>query len=519
MIYLQKGGEFDLRKAGECFSLAGCYELAAEAYAKGNLFAECLSACYEGKCFNNGIRYIEYWKQQSASTDDVTERYKDLDKIEQNFSESCAKYYHKNSHNVSMMKYVRSFQTMELKRNFLKSMDCFEDLYFLEEDLANFMEAQEVLKLLGDLNHEINRLRKGKCFRDASLFILAYILSCSLWGFKSNGWPLKSFPQKEYLESKAISIAEEEDSIHFNEFVREVVKVLSHEQSNVFELIQCFRTSRKHKCLMGEFLSVRKLLDAHFQVHPSEYEWEQELPVDLKKHSEEIFLQNQVTATTLFYIWNVFKNNILDVLESLDCLEREDFSECKHTVEFCLNYFGVRRLSNNINVTYLLLNPDAKWVESIDERFGLQNGKAVTLDTRCIVSASRTYWRGELVSIGMRALEALGGLYKTSVVESLSGFCQSTCLTCMFDMVKFFIDSKSLVVKSDFPWALNSFVELSFRYFEIVFSLDSQSSLSENMISIRGTTLSQNLLEEVITRNISRKNELTYGQIGEVVMI
>ncbi|KAL2459870.1 uncharacterized protein Fot_54614 [Forsythia ovata] len=47
-IYLEKSGESDLRKAGECFTLAGCYRLAADVYGKGNFFTECLSVCYKG---------------------------------------------------------------------------------------------------------------------------------------------------------------------------------------------------------------------------------------------------------------------------------------------------------------------------------------------------------------------------------------------------------------------------------------------------------------------------------------
>ncbi|KAL2559465.1 uncharacterized protein Fot_04204 [Forsythia ovata] len=512
------GSESHLRKAGDCFTLAECYKLAAEAYSKGNFFAECLSACYEGKCFNKGLQYIGYWKHQSSSTDVMMGRFKDLDKIEQSFLESCAKYFHKVTDNVSMMRYVKAFQTMESKRNFLKSLDCLEELFFLEEESANFMEAVEIAELLGDLRRGVARLRKARNFRDATLLILAYMLSFSLWGYGSTGWPLKSFPRKEELKNKAMSFAKEE-STGFYKFVCKVFKVLSHEQSNVFELMQCYRASQKHKSLMTEFLSVRKLLDAHFRVHPSKYEWEDELPIDLKKYSEERIFQNQVSARTLFYLWNVFKENILDILESLDCLERQGYSKCKHTVEFCLNYFGIQRLSNNINVTYLLLHPDSEWVENIDERFMRPNRKVVILGTRHFVSAFKNYWHREVLSVGLRVLEALAALYNFSMVNSLSNFCQCTSLTLIFDITKFLIDFNSHDFKNAPTRQLHNFVELSFKYFDIVFPLDSRMSLSENIISLRGTELSRNFLEEVIARNINTENELTYGQIGRAVMI
>ncbi|XP_034698183.1 TPR and ankyrin repeat-containing protein 1-like [Vitis riparia] len=50
-IYMEKCGEPMLDKAGECFSLARCYKSAAEAYAKGNYFSECLAVCIKGRLF------------------------------------------------------------------------------------------------------------------------------------------------------------------------------------------------------------------------------------------------------------------------------------------------------------------------------------------------------------------------------------------------------------------------------------------------------------------------------------
>ncbi|XP_059444854.1 uncharacterized protein LOC132176609 [Corylus avellana] len=40
-LYLEQCGESELKRAGECFSLAGCYELAADVYARGYFFSDC----------------------------------------------------------------------------------------------------------------------------------------------------------------------------------------------------------------------------------------------------------------------------------------------------------------------------------------------------------------------------------------------------------------------------------------------------------------------------------------------
>nr|GEX50632.1 UvrD-like helicase, ATP-binding domain, P-loop containing nucleoside triphosphate hydrolase [Tanacetum cinerariifolium] len=54
-IYLHKCGKIDV--AAECFTLAECYSEAAEAYAKGYQFFNCLSVCEKGKLFDRVAVY------------------------------------------------------------------------------------------------------------------------------------------------------------------------------------------------------------------------------------------------------------------------------------------------------------------------------------------------------------------------------------------------------------------------------------------------------------------------------
>jgi hypothetical protein len=118
---LEKCGEVALKKAGECFTLAGCYEQAAKVYAKGNYFSECLSVCTKGKFFDLGLHYIGSWKHHDLQGSD-SPMGQEIEKIEQDFLESCALSYYDIKDNDSMMKYVRAFISMDSRRNFLKSL-------------------------------------------------------------------------------------------------------------------------------------------------------------------------------------------------------------------------------------------------------------------------------------------------------------------------------------------------------------------------------------------------------------
>uniref|UniRef100_A0A5B7AK63 Uncharacterized protein n=1 Tax=Davidia involucrata TaxID=16924 RepID=A0A5B7AK63_DAVIN len=413
-----------------------------------------------------------------------------------------------------MMKYVRAFHSMDLRRNFLKSLDCLDELLLLEDESGNFLEAAEIAKLRGDILLEADLLGKAVHFKEASLLILWHVLANSLWVSGSRGWPLKQFKHKEELLAKAKLLAKKESDI-FYEVVCTEVNILSNEQTKLPELKQYFNASRQHKSVRGEILSVRKILDAHLHSDTSKYEWESELVVDLIKHAEDRISQNQLSVETLIYFWNLWKDNIVKIFEYL---ETQDVSKYVSYGEFCLNYFGIRRRFKNLNMVYLLLNSDADWVRDIDDRF-IQSRKLVFADARQFVSAARSHWGAELLDVGTKVLKTFEALYNFSTMNSLSLFCQSMCLIHIFEVTKFLMESKFLGNKyHDTRTTLQNFLKLSTGYLEKVFPLDWRKSLTENMISLRGTELSRKLLEEVIRGNL-KGGELTYGQIGRVVTV
>ncbi|KAL0377148.1 UNVERIFIED_CONTAM: TPR and ankyrin repeat-containing protein 1 [Sesamum calycinum] len=505
----------ELRKAGECFSLAGSYEIAANVYAQGFFFEDCLSACTKGNLFDLALHNIEYWKQQASGSSGTVTGFGNIDKIAQEFLEKCALGCYSKSDNASLMKFVRAFPTMESKRNFLKSLDCLEELLILEEELLNFNEAADIAKCLGDILREVDLLEKAEEFASASLLILSHVLSSSLWASGSQGWPLKSFPGKQELLTKAMSLAQRVSGTFHASLCAEA-KILSNEHKSLSELMQCHISSKQYESHVGEVLSIRKLLDAHFRKKTAKYELEPELHIDPTLCIDRIS-KNQVSGGTLVYVWYLWKLHSLEIFECLDTLERLDFIRCEGTVKLCFSYFGVR-LRHDLSVTCLLLNPDAAWVRNVDKRFMLRHRNVVTLDARHFASAARKYWHQELLPVGLRVLEALHALYKCSLVNPLSKYYQSVYLTCIFDITKFF-ESNSLDIKKDDTRKLENFLQLSTKYFEIVFPFDPRLSLSEDIISLRESEPSKNLLEEIISRNLGTRNELTYGQIGRVVMI
>ncbi|XP_060209393.1 uncharacterized protein LOC132636503 isoform X2 [Lycium barbarum] len=511
-IYLEKCGNPELVKAAECFTLAGCYEHAARIYAKGNYLSECLSVCTKGKCFDLGLKYVEYWKHDAAQCSTLGKRAEEIDKIEGEFLENCAFNYFELNDRGSMMKFVKAFPSIDMKRNFLKSRGCLDELLLLEEELGNFTEAAEIARMEGDILREADITGKAGDFDKASSLVLLYVLSNSLWISGNKGWPLKSFPEKKELLEKAKSFAKLGSNF---ETTHTVVKVLSDESSDWSGLKHIFIASQKCESLIGEFLCCRKILDVHFENHAAKYVWDDNSSVNILS-SEELIMSSQVSVRTLLHFWNLWRKTIFDLLESLQGLEIKDFGEYNSFCNFCLSYFGARKQLNDINVTYALLHPAAEWVKKIQQSFIRRSKKTVFIDARHFIYAARRHWHTELLIVGLKVLETLESIYK-SAATSLSLFQQSMCLLNIYEIAKLLSESKDLDSKS-FEWKIRNFLTLSTKYFEKAFPLDPRQSLVDNMISLRRKELSRDLLQEFIHQDINTRGP-SYGQIGRVVMI
>nr|XP_043619846.1 TPR and ankyrin repeat-containing protein 1-like [Erigeron canadensis] len=499
-----------INTAAECFTLAGCYNDAAEAYAKGDQVSNCLSVCKKGKLYDKGLQYIEYWKEH------LCVRTKEIEQTEQRFLESCALDCHEHKDLISMMKFVRAFCSMESKRVFLRSLGCLDDLLLLEEESGKLLDAVELARSLGYVLKEADLLEKAGHCREAAVLLLWYVFFSSLWENGGRGWPLKQFSKKDDLCEKARSIANM-TSDHFYDFVCNELEVLSDQQTSLPELKKVLLTSQKNKSLRGEILSIRKILDSHFHIHFSKYFWEDELPSDITEHCENRIFQSCVSVRTLVFYWNLWKENVMNIFQSIECLVNEEPNKHEGFADFILSYFGVRNQCVDGNMVYLLVNKDVDWIRTAGNNNLLTEGKLIFMNISQLVFAIRSYWQLELLSVGMKVLLKLEGLYKSK--SNASAFHQSTSLVHIFEVSKFLSECPCLKLASPDKKKLQSFLDISAQYFDFVFPLDWRRSVTEDMLSLRETDLSLKLLDENILQNVSNNGYISYRTIGRVMMV
>ena len=293
-------------------------------------------------------------------------------------------------------------------------------------------------------------------------------------------------------------------------------EILLNGQDKLAGLNHHMDASPRHKSIIGEVLSARKIVDAHLSSRTDKYFWEKELTGDVVKHSKDCISRNQVSIDSLAYYWILWKENILHIIESVGCLETPEFNSY---VVLCFTCLGVWRLYQNLNPIYVLLVPDADWVRGLDKRHLKTYNKLVSIDAHQLIPAAQNYWSSELLSVGIKVLEKVKELLKFPPKNSDSTFFQCRALTLIYDVARNLLDSKCLKPRYQDMLTLQKLVTFSTgEYVAYIFPLDGRNLLRQNMISLRRTDASKNMLNQVIVEYASSKNELSYGQIGRITM-
>ncbi|KAM7484789.1 hypothetical protein LguiA_000798 [Lonicera macranthoides] len=473
-----------------------------------------------GEVIEFGLQFVQNWKKNAPTGLERVKASHELTTIEQELLERCARYYHDRKDNESMMRYVSSFQSIDLRRAFLKSLNCLDELLLLEEEQGNFLEASEIAEQKGDLLCKSNLLEKSGNFKEASEVILWYVLAESLWALGSEGWPLKQFSQKDELLMKAKSYAKNHSDFFYTSVCMEV-DVLSNQESSLLGMSEYLSIFQSRKSLSGEILTSWRILDYHLNTMPAKYEWNDILVNDLMKNSEDTIYHKRVSIETLVYFWNYWKQNILKVIEYLRGYGMYSGSEYKSYEEFCLNYFGVRKYHGSEGSFYVVVNSNAKWVKKIGSSLLRVNGYLVRVGARQFFQVALDYWLSELLRVGIRVLVTLKSLHEHSAERKFSLFDQSICLIRVFEIAKFLQNYNFPNCKKSDTWTIKKYHEQStVHLFGNIFHVDCRNSMTEDMVYLRGTKICMDVLEEAILGNMFMKNSKpSYGQMGRVVMM
>ncbi|KAK1390180.1 hypothetical protein POM88_018358 [Heracleum sosnowskyi] len=465
-----------------------------------------------------GLQFVRHWRQNVPVG--LVKTSSELDQTEQELLEKCARWCYDLEDSETMMKFVEDFQSIDLMRTFLKTVNCLDQLILLEEKHGNLWEAAETAELKGDVRWKSDLLLKAGNFEEASLLILWYVFAESSWAQGNRGWPLRQFAQKQELLDKAKQYATNH-SHQFYLFVCSEAKILSNKQISLSEMGQYLYASPEQRSFRSEILASRRALDAHVNSLPSEYDCNGEFVNNLREHVEYRFAQNQVSIETLVFLWNCWKDGILELIQYLCCEPGQFVGRYSALEDYIMKFFGVRKKYRNKEIVYVILNSEAKWVREINSTLLSRTGDSVCIFLHDFVPAALNYLGSELFSVGIEVLVNLDLIYSYCRNTSFSVFCQCSCLVHMFEIAKFLENHKFHNRKYFGNRTVHKYLKLSSGdLYNTVFHIDSKKSLSKAMITLREREVLFNSLKEVTLAPISVMNApTTEQQLGNLVML
>ncbi|XP_073363462.1 uncharacterized protein [Aegilops tauschii subsp. strangulata] len=323
MLYMQKCGASRLEDAGDCFAMTECWLEAAKVFFKAKCYTKCLSMCSKGKLFDLGLQFLQQLKEEH-----LLENSKSLEvsAIRKTYLESCAQHYSEHGDIKHMMPFVRAFSSMDHVRAFLKSKNLLEELFSLEVDRGNFLEAAGIAKQKGHIIREVDMLEKADKTEDATRLLLLHIIADSFWSSNSRGWPPKRYPEKEHLLARTKEMAKKVSECFYC-FVCLQADALSDMNKSLPSLNCIFLEGRKCGNLFAEFIASRSILHVHLQSQVSGYNLELGPGSEDESGCNDMVARNQISPETLAYAWNHWKSIIIKVLSHLRHTDGPELNE------------------------------------------------------------------------------------------------------------------------------------------------------------------------------------------------
>jgi hypothetical protein len=521
MIYEEKCGEARLEAAGDCFAEAKCWHNAASAYARANCVSKCLDVCLKGKLFMIGLEFIEVWKKHNCNTNCGRCHGCESVEVETDYLKKCATHYHLKKDTKSMMKFVNALPSLDVIRSFLLRRDYFQELVGVEEAAGNFEKAADMAELKGDLLLEADMREKAGQYELAIKSILLHVQLNSFWRTGNKGWPLQEFPEKNQLLKKVKEIAEKDQS-HAYESLHCEESILSDELYSLPELTEHMIHAKKMRNIRLEIFSLRKVLDAHINSDLKLFQLAQGMTLFRVDDYSRMLLQNKISPTTLFFLWDEWKDKLLSAVNALSKYEkRRDTEQDICYLEYALEYFGVRKNKNDRFCN--AFNSEAFWLTGIDVKFLQRQGNTMQINIQNFFMSAKKFFTMDIYSVGKNVIEKLEKIYSLCMRQNCILPIQGALLVQIYQVSESLKNMEHLTGQSGLQ-QVAKFVGVvkhcKERFFDVFFPLKYQDENMKEFISLREDAASILILQDItndIVRNM--QSSITLGQIGRLQVL
>ncbi|KAI5011133.1 hypothetical protein ZWY2020_013270 [Hordeum vulgare] len=511
MVYMQKCGTSKLEDAGDCLAMAECWSEAAEVFLKAKCYTKFFSMCSKGKnLFNLGLQFLQQLEEEHSLENSKS---LEVSAIRTKYLDNCAQHYFERGDIKHMMPFVKAFSSMDHVRAFLNSRNLVDELWSLEMEMGNFLEAAGIAKHNGDVLLEVDMLEKAGLFEDATQLLLLHIIVDSLWSSNGRGWPPKRYAEKEQLLSRAKEMAEKVSECFYC-FVCVETDALSDVNKSLSSLNRTLVEGRKCANLLVELVASRSIVDVHLQSRASGYNIELGPGSEDENSCSNMLASNQMSPQTLFYVWNHWKSIVIKVLSHLRHTNGPELNDYAVMYEdLCAKYFGLRK-DGEVD-RYVVLNVNASWISTAGRNSLQQDGKRCFLGAPQCYSCAQFFWMNELSSVGFSVLKRLESIVQISPKPSSSYTLVRTILI-INEIAKFLEEPQFSMPKMKLR---SFFVLCERRFFELVF-LVWRDGTTRSLLHLLDSPASYGLIADSLSANLRPANkDLTHGHLGRTTML
>lgn len=490
---------------------AECWLLAAETYAKANCLSKCLSSCTSGGHFDFGLTILEEWWSSSRFDD---RSHQEIDKIRIAYLEHCARHYYEAGNINRMMTFVRAFHSMDQIRPFLNSLNLLDELFTLEVESKNYLEAAGIARDKGDFILEAEMLEKVGDLEKSCKMIISFAIVKSLWSSGMKGWPFKDFSERDELLIKAKSLAKKV-SCSFYDLTCLEVEILSKRAASLQELSEFLQASSKLQNVRLEIFSIRMILDLHLQLDTSKFLPESKM-IFSEEHIDNMMSQNNMCAHTLLHYWNLWKEKMSNVLSYVLSLDKPEENELSVYEDYCLTYLGVWKEKVD---KYVMMDSKTSWITNKKVPV-LRNKYLAWMSAKRFRASAEDILSEELLFVGLEVLDKLKALHVFSLKKQLPMFNRWMVCLSLYETAKHLKQVEFLLEQRRIEKTGQSISFCKEALFGDIFPYECRNDVSECVIDLHENATTREIIELMVDDNLKPQNgRLTHGQIGRVAML
>lgn len=270
-----------------------------------------------------------------------------------------------------------------------------------------------------------------------------------------------------------------------------------------------------------EIFSLHKVLDAHLNSDLKLFQLGQVMSLVRLDDYYRMLLENRISPTTLFFLWDEWKDKLLSSVNALSRYEkRRETEQDICYLEYALEFFGVRKNKNDRFCN--AFNSEAFLLNGINVEFLQRQGNTAQISIQNFFMFTKRFFTMDLYSVGKCVIERLENLYSLCMKQNCILPIQGALLVQMYKVSESLKNMEHLTGQSGLQQVAKFGVVTICKecFFDVFFPLKHQDQNMKEFISLCEDAASILILQDITSDLVcNMKGTITLGQIGRLQVL